>query len=257
MNVADRADLLQAQAASKQKQLQFQTDKELYRQASALLNSFRNVRGDVVDEDLEPIDPEVEKDLTKQIKRTAQRADIEARIQAAQAKKGAAAVIAETMKPEINLYGSVNLSGRSTVYNNTALQDAYSTKYPTYVGGLKLTIPLDTGLNSDLVEGAAAAASASDAIAWRARFDLDQEWLNLQKRYTDATSRLKMATELEKLQEEKLSNERRRFSNGRTTSFQVLQFEDHYSDARQMRLRILNEIVNIHAQSRLFNGETL
>lgn len=66
--------------------------------------------------------------------------------------------------------------------------------------------------------------------------------------------RLDMARELETLQKEKLDHERVRFSHGRTTSFQVLQFEGHYSEAQLTRLRMENEALLIKAQARLFNG---
>ncbi|MCC6277712.1 MAG: TolC family protein [Oligoflexia bacterium] len=256
MNVADRADLLQSQAALKQKQLQYQTDLEIMKQAAAQFNSLRNVRGDQVDEELSLMVNEVEKVVQKEIKRIHQRADVEAKIQAALAQKASANLASESVKPQVDLYGSVSFNGRNTD-GSVALNDSWSSKHPTYVAGLKISIPLDVGLNSDLAQGAESAAQAAEATAWRSRFELDQDWVNLQRKYKDAASRLQLATELEKLQEEKLVHERKRFNNGRTTSFQVLQFEDHYSEARVIRLRVLNEIVTLHAQARLYNGESL
>jgi outer membrane protein TolC len=79
--------------------------------------------------------------------------------------------------------------------------------------------------------------------------------MDLQKHFKDAMSRLSLARDLEKLQGEKLKYERERFNSGRTTSFQVLQFEDNFSDASLSRLRVENELVAMRAKARLYNGD--
>jgi len=256
MNVTDRADLLQAQAALKARELQFQTDEESLRQAASLFNSARGVRGDHVPEVLTPIEVGIEKMAASEVKRLADRADVTANVLNAQVQKAQAKLAAEKVKPDVSLYGTAAFNGRDS-NQRIGTQQSWKSDYPTYTVGVKLTVPLGLGITSDIKEGYNASAQAAENASWRARFELDQDWSDLQKRFKDALTRLETARDLETLQSEKLEYERKRFGNGRTTSYQVLQFEDHFSDARLIRIRIINDIISLRALSRLYNGESL
>jgi outer membrane protein TolC len=120
---------------------------------------------------------------------------------------------------------------------------------------VKLTVPLDFGVVTDIRDGYRAQAMAQDYLANKARFDLEQDWQDLRERYREAIDQLQVARELEKVQDEKIVNERNRFQTGRTTSFQVLQFEDNFFDSQLNRLRIENQILSLRATARLYNGD--
>jgi outer membrane protein TolC len=256
MNVADRADLLQAQAAVKLRELQYQNDVEALRQAASAFNSLRGIRGDIVPEQLTSIETGVEKIASTEVKRVADRADVTASVLSAQNQRAQAKAAAERVKPDVSVFGTAAFNGRD-INHNTSMDQSWKSDFPTYTVGLKLAIPLDWGLTGDVEHGYNASAQAAEGVSWRARFELDQDWADLQKRFTDALARLNTARELEKLQEIKLDYERKRFGNGRTTSFQVLQFEDNFSEARLSRIRIINDIISLRALARLYNGESL
>ncbi len=257
MNVADRGDSLQSQASFKQRELQLQTDLEALRQVGSQFNSLRNISGDQVHEDLMPLDKALEDKLTAQLQRAGERLDTQAAVFTAEAEKFQSDANRERVKPDVSIYGTAQLSGRNPTDFGQAQADSLGTNNPLYAIGMRVSIPLDISLVNEINQGNRAATQASQLAASRARFELDQDWNDLQKRFVDTAIRFKMARELEELQKEKLDHEKSRLGAGRTTLFQVLQFEDNFFDAQLARLRIENDAITLRAQSRLYNGENL
>jgi outer membrane protein TolC len=253
MNVADRSDSLQTLTALKTRQLLLQNDMEALRQASSAFNSLRNVAGDEVPEEISNLDKGSQESLVQQIENKSERLDVSASLQAAKRDKASAKVSLEKFKPDVSVFGSVQFNGRAADANS-AMGESWNADNPTYGAGLKLSVPLDRTLINHVTQGYNASSLASDMLSRRAQFDLNQDWNDLKKRLKDSVVRLDMARELEKLQDEKLRHEKERLGSGRTTSFQVLQFEDNYFDAQASRLRVQNEIVSIYAQAVLYNG---
>jgi outer membrane protein TolC len=257
MNVADRGDLLQAQAAMKQRQLQLQSDLETVRQICSDFNKLRGHKGDLVSEDVQAFDSALELKISVELKRSQDRLDVLATLQNNESIKAQADAGLEKVKPDISLYGVAQLSGRNTDFG-PASQDAWDTNIgPSYQIGVKMNIPLDFHLISDINQGNRAMKMATEYASQKVKADAEQDWNDLQKKFKDVLTRFEMARELETLQKEKLDNERRRFNTGRTTSFQVLTFEDNYSDSQLGRLRIENDAITLRAQARFYNGETL
>lgn len=253
MNVTDKSDLLQSLASLKSKELTYQTDVEALREASMKFNSLRNVSNDSVVEPLLPIDGLLEADIAREIKRTGERADVLATIATARSAKAQAKASDIKNQPTLSFVGTYQFDGRGQDLG-TSLGTSWNGDNPYLTAALHLKIPLDQGDVGRMAEGYRAAAAAAEATEEKAKFDLDQDWLDLQKHFKDAVSRLSLARELEKLQQEKLLWERERFKSGRTTSFQVLQFEDNFSDAELSRLRVENELVAMRAKARLYNN---
>jgi outer membrane protein TolC len=254
MNVADRSDLLQSLASLKTKELAFQQDIEVLRQASMKFNSLRNVSNDTVAETLQGIGEFVDTDLAKDIVRKGERADVIVAISNAEKSKADAKAADIRNQPDVEFIGTYQFDGRGS-NAGTALGTSWNGDNPYLTAQLTLKIPLDFDEVSKMAAGYKAQAAAAEATTARAKFDLDQDWMDLQKHFKDAMSRLSLARDLEKLQAEKLKYERQRFASGRTTSFQVLQFEDNFSDASLSRLRVENELISMRAQARLYNGD--
>jgi outer membrane protein TolC len=254
MNVTDRSDLLQSLASLKTKELTYQNDLETLRQASMKFNSIRNVPDDSVAENLQAIGDFLDTDISKDIVRKAVRADVIVAIANAQKSKADAKSSEIKNQPDISLMGTYQFDGRGTD-SGTGMGTSWNGDNPYLTAQLNLTIPLDFAEIHRMNEGYKAQAAAAEATTARAKFDLDQDWLDLEKQFKDAMSRLTLARELEKLQGEKLRYERERFASGRTTSFQVLQFEDNFSDASLSKLKVENELIAMRAKARLYNGD--
>jgi len=256
LNIADRSDLLQAEAALKLRTLELQTAREDQVTAARQFNSLRNIEGDGVPELLEKMS-EAQIEAARQVlSRTAVRLDVVAAEKEMLARRAEAREQRERLKPDVSLYGQAQLFGQDTSYN-TAQSGAFKTDYNAYQVGLKMTIPLDFGLISDVKQGYNAAAQAAEVQHSRKNFELDQDWRDLKKKFNDAIARLETARELERLQSDKLLYEKVRLDRGRSTNFQVLTFEEDYSSAQLNRLKIEAEVLSLRAQARLFNGETL
>jgi outer membrane protein TolC len=254
MNVTDRSELLQSLADVKSKELILQTDIETLRQSSLQFNSVRNVAGDSVTEKLEPIDQYLQGGFSAEIKKVRDRADVLAAGLNAESQRAQAKASKIKVEPDISLNGTYQFNGIAADAN-TAYGTSFNGDHPYLTVGLTLKIPLDQGTVSKLNEGYQAQSAAAQATLERSKFDLDQDWIDLQKHFADAMYRLNLAKELEKIQGEKLHHERDRFTAGRTTSFQVLQFEDTFSAAELSRLRIENDLITLRAKARLYNGE--
>jgi len=253
MNVTDKSDLLQSLASLKTKELHYQDDLEVLREASMQFNSLRNVAGDSVAETLLPVSGLMDLDIEKEIKRTGERADVLIAIANAQNQKAQAKANDIKNQPDIELIGSYQFDGRGSDFG-TATGTSWNGDNPYLTAQLTLKVPLDQGDVNQMAQGYRASIAAAEAAAQRAKFDLDQDWQDLKTHFKDALSRLELARELEKLQGEKLRWERERFKAGRTTSFQVLQFEDNFSDAELARLKIENELITMRAKARLYNN---
>ncbi len=256
MNVTDKSDLLISEAALKGKQLQLQTDLELLRQTGSQFNSLRNLPGDKVTESLPTLESAGDSGFAQDLVRSGIRADVQAMRFKAQNERATARVSKGRVEPDISLFGMAQFNGNG-LDNTSAMDKAWNSDHPTYAVGVKFSVPLDGSVIHRINEGYEASASATELAISRANFELDQDWNDLKKKYDDAIVRLKVAKELESLQFQKLDHERTRLKGGRSTSYQVFQFEDNYSDAVLAKLRIQSEIFSIRAQARLFNGEAL
>jgi outer membrane protein TolC len=254
MNVTDKSDVLQSLASLKTKELAYQNDVESLRQASMKFNSIRNVPDDKVAETLQAIGDFLDTDISKDIVRKAVRADVAIAIANAQKSKADAKSSEIRNQPDISFVGTYQFDGRGS-NSGLAMGTSWNGDNPYLTAQLNLTIPLDFSEINRMNQGYKAQAAAAEATTARAEFDLDQDWLDLEKQFKDAMSRLALARELEKLQSEKLQYERERFASGRTTSFQVLQFEDNFSDASLSKLKVENELITMRAKARLYNGD--
>ena len=86
------------------------------------------------------------------------------------------------------------------------------------------------------------------------RFDQETAWHDLKDRYQQHLEMLGLYEKLEKIQLSKLEHERRRRSQGRTTTQQVLYFELDYEQAQLSRLRAMSEMLQLIAQMKLYGG---
>ena len=91
----------------------------------------------------------------------------------------------------------------------------------------------------------------------RKSYEVDKEWDILLQRFQNFKKRLQLTQKLEKVQEKKLSQEKRRYNQGRTTTFQVLQFEQDFANSQLLKLRNERELIIVYNQLKLFSGDSL
>ena len=254
LQLVDKSESLQSEANLKARQLELKKATDDLRAASVAFNMGRGEVNDTVQEMLSPLEPKTFEQM-----RVPQRKGSKADVLAAEANARRAHYEAlenrERYKPTLDLYGSYAFNSQEQRFN-TALGYSFSDRFPTKMVGVRLSVPLDFGLISDVQKGYEAEAHAQD-LAWEQKqIEQEREWHDLEKQFAETKEKLAMIISLEQIQSEKLSFEKDRHSRGRTTLFQVLTFENDLYLAQEQRVRTLTELLNIISKMKLYGGRT-
>ena len=250
--LADRADLLQQDAASAAREMELQKAKDEERAAARAFNTARNIESLEVTEGLSPISEDLIKSLAVP-QRQGARADVRAKEQESIASRAKAKAGEEGMKPTVDVFATVGLNGRDPA-TSPALSESLTTNYPNYTVGVKFNVALEQGIQARAREGYRAEAEANEMIFRRKVYETEREWTDLEQKFAEGKNRLTIASKLEKAQKSKLDNERERLRRGRTTTFQVIQFEEDFANAQLNRIRMEAEVLGIYSQMKTFGG---
>jgi len=257
-NLADKSDMLQAKAAYQLRLLDLESVRDEERSASLAFNTYRAITTqsenlDQVSEALAPINTESILAIEAP-KRAEVTDDIKAAEQNERAVVANNELYRQKAQPDLAVFGTLAYNGVDT-YLSTALSNSLSTNHPMYVVGVKLTYPLFFNETSEVRSGRIKEQLSAEAATVQARLDNNQNWIDLQKKFSETKGRLKMAEELVVAQREKLEHEKYRFSLGRTTTFQVLTYEQDYDQSLITRLQIEQQILALHSQMKTFSEE--
>ena len=249
--LADKADMLQAKAAFQARQLDIETAKDEQRSAQLAFNVLRNASSDEVVETLTPLNTNTIINIE-----APKKADVTDDIKAAEQAERVAISSNELSKqkaqPDLSLIGSLAYNGVNS-FQSPAISDSYSTKNPMYKIGVQFTMPLFIGETSEIRSGRMKQQLAAEALTLQTKLNNAQTWEDLEKKFSEAKVRLKMADDLVIAQKEKLEHEKYRFNLGRTTTFQVLTYEQDYEQALITHLNIAKEVLTIHAQMKAYS----
>ncbi len=253
LNLADRSDLLQQDAAVAARQIELQQAEMEETAAARAFNTMRGVNSDTVPEKLQPITDDLIKSL-RVPERKDKRADVkaaEAQVRAAQA---SSRLGLEAAKPTLEAFLTAGLNGRDAD-SGAAISESFGTEHPNYTIGVRLNIPLNQSLASRVREGYQAAAESAEMAFRRKAFEADREWADLVQRLEESKRNLEIARKLEQVQKAKLDAERARLSRGRTTTYQVIMFESDYANAQLNRIRLAQQVLAIYSQLKTFGGK--
>jgi outer membrane protein TolC len=149
------------------------------------------------------------------------------------------------------LIGSVALNGRNPAVGD-ALSDSYSAGRPTALVGLQFSMPLHLSDQKSAREGATRQSQANEYLLQQRQIDQENAWIELTQQIEDAKQRLKLARTLEKIQTQKLENERAMLRQGRSTTFQILQFQQDAASAELSRAQITAQLINLKTTLHLY-----
>ncbi len=251
MSLADRADLLQAEAGVKARRIELQLAIVDRTSKQRTLNAMRAVPGEGFDRDLQPLSTRVLNE-TISAKGAVKRLDVEI---AKQSEKVAAIEIEqqrERYTPQLDVFGTVALNSDQKEDWGDAATGAFSSQRPTLVVGLKFSTPLDQDVIKRERQGLVKASDATRFDREQKELTAQQEWDELQRQLIDAKARLQLATELEAAQKSKLDYEKERHQRGRSTTYQILLFEQDYANAQLMVIRAKAEILTIASRLKTF-----
>ncbi len=249
--LADKADMLQSKAAYQARQLEIEAAKNEERSAQLAFNIMRAKSSDEVPEALSTINTQTVLSITLPPK-----AETTDDVKAAEQNERAVVASNELSRnralPELALTGSLAYNGVNAS-KPEALSRSFTLNHPMYMVGLRFSTSLDLWDAAEIRAGRVKQQLAAEALTQHTRLTNAQTWEDLEKRFDEAKGRLKLAEELVKAQKEKIDYEKYRFNLGRTTTFQVLTYEQDYAQALLARLRIEQEILTIHAQMKAYS----
>lgn len=160
----------------------------------------------------------------------------------------------EKNKPNFEIYGTYALNGRATNYS-PASDQSLSQDHPYKVLGVRFSTPLDIFSAKNHRTAYQEEKVAADLTFERKKYEVQKEWDDLSRRFEDYKTRLRLSLKMEEIQKKKLHSEKDRYSKGRTTTFQVLQFEQDFANAQLSKLRNEQELITVYNQLKMFTGD--
>jgi outer membrane protein TolC len=186
------------------------------------------------------------------------RIDAYLKVEEAKVRANVAAETNDAFRPDLKLQGLVGLNSKSpenpigTPRLGNSLVDFASPTKPIVQVALALQVNLDRGGVERAASVSRAEADAAKVLAERALYESKSAWTELVRRHGELSNRVNILESLSKTQSEKAAREQERLARGRTTTFQVVNFEQDAADARLNLLRLKAEQRKIEAASRLF-----
>ncbi len=157
----------------------------------------------------------------------------------------------EMLKPDLTLEGSYATNSREVTYGDS-LGASVNSNTPTAAVGLKFTMNFDFFQKQRLLKAAKIESIVSKMKSEKSELDSRSAWSELERRHKELSRRIKVAEELSRFQDEKFKRERERIAVGRSTTFQVVTFEQDAAEARLNLLRLKAEQRKLEASARLF-----
>ncbi len=257
LGLADNSDFLQSKAALEARRVDFRMAEEDEQHASRAFNALRGVDSILVAERLVSLSSFASKDIHQKLKRQNSmqtRDDVKAAQERARASIASAKVSQEKNKPSLELYGQLGMNGFDKE-QTASINQSFGITKPSEAVGIRLNFPLDLSATHDASAGWREQQLATQHNLERKIFEQERDWHELNQRFENALVRYEMLESLSNAQKAKLQNEKNRHAKGRTTLINVISFEVDYMVAELSRIRTLTEILQVHAQLKLF-GDT-
>jgi outer membrane protein TolC len=253
-NLGESADVLQATALIESYKLQLQQAQNDVERAQRAFNTYLNLESTTATPSLEIVDYANLQNIVVPEARPGERFDVKAaRAQTALAKASSALVL-ERNKPTLDVVGGYALQGRG-LEASRAFTNGNKTNHDSGYVGVMFNMPLNFSAVSDAKAGARRLQESAEISEQNLVYTQDQDWIDLKQKLSESKATLKIARSMEVAQKAKLDNERTRLRQGRTTTYQVLLFEQDYTTAQAARIQSATQILALEAQLKLYQGE--
>jgi outer membrane protein TolC len=233
-NLVDASDLYQAQAAVASRKIDLVNAETQLREVSRTFNSLRGVVGEEVPEKL--IGPNLDLTKLKIEKKAAKiRMDTLAQKELNQSSEAAYRSQREKNKPSLDLTLQAYTQGRDAQMA-PAEKETFKDKDYLYVG-VNFVLPLDQVTASHSRSGFASLEKSQQLLEQARLRDEKLTWEETADQADSLAKQVTLLRELEILQKKKADAERERLNRGRSTTFQVLSFEQEYNAIRSQRIQ--------------------
>lgn len=252
-NLGETADVLQARALTEANQLQLQQAINEREAAKRAFNVYLNQDADVAIPALDSINYTALEQVEVPATRPGDRLDLKAAKAQADLTRASAILIKERNKPQLDVIGGYALNGRG-VETSGAFENASKTNRDAGYVGVLFQVPLNFKATSDAKAGADRLRDSAEINVQAIAYNQDQDWNTLKDKLAESKITLKLARTMEAAQKSKLENERTRLRQGRTTTYQVLLFEQDYTTASASRVQAARDIVALQSQIKLYTA---
>lgn len=252
LNLYDRSDLYQAEAAYKFHEIELLNAKNEEASARRAFNRIRGKEGELVEalsDDLKLYFEETRQHLFSDI--LPEKPDIHVLTLQQEIASLNALIVSEKNKPNITIGSSIALSNKDQSLLK-ALTPQFD--YPTFGLAVTLQNTLASKHSKEIVKGYHQEALALEKNLAYQKFEEAKEFQELRERFGETLRKYELCLQLEEIQKNKYKNELSRQEKGRTTIYQVLMFEQDYLNAQLNRIRVTSELVGICAKTREFIG---
>ena len=253
LNLADKADFLQADANFKMAQLELQAALDDERDLIRQLNTMRGINSDELSEELEILTVDSVEAMNMP-ERKGVRDDVASFREMAKAASANAILSKDKNKPTLELFSTLSLNGRDPSFD-PSFKESWGGNYPYTVVGLRFNAPLDFGNIKRVNSGYELEKLSAQDSYDRKRFEVDREWDSLTKKVQELKERLKIAKQVEDAQLIKYTHEQGRHNLGRTTTYQVIMFEQDYATAQYLRMNLQSQVLQLLATMKTFEGK--
>lgn len=252
LQLADRSDFLQADSSVLNYRLSYLTASNEEKEAARAFNTARGIDSDVVSEQLVSFEGDVIERL-RIPERVRTPGDVLAAEQDLRLAEARSVSGTEKNRPKLDLVGAIGYNGRDAE-SSRAVDESFTDKHPEYSVGLTLELPLDVVTMSRASEGYRVEAQSAAQAYQRKQFEHERRWNDLTQKFRESIERYKLAVDYERAQREKLDFERVRHNRGRTTTYQVIMFEQDFAQAELARIRAKTDILTTYSQLKTIAG---
>lgn len=233
-NLVDETDLFQSQAAVAQRQIDLTTAETNLKAARRMFNALRGVAGEEVSEKLVSSNVDIQRlKLNKNLQKI--RKDLKAQSDLNLSQAAAYGAQKEQIKPNLDLTVQAQTNGRAGTYTR-AQRNTWEDEDYLFVG-VNFSMALDQ-LKASKVRSGYEKLESSQKLIEQARLrDEVLTWSETVDRAEQITKQLELLRNLEVVQRKNADSERSRLSRGRSTTFQVLTFEQNYNAVRAQRIQ--------------------
>ena len=251
-DLADKSDLLQAQAAQKLRDLNLQM--ALQDEENAIKN-YNELIGLVQIESAPDVENIILLSSGVQRNETLAKNGFRADFLAAQEDLHTAEFSQKEAKlrlgAELAAFGYVSAHGLDLNYSGASDQVTDFQK-PTYTLGLNYTTPIFGSSIKKTLSGYKLDVQSHSFAYEKTKNSMDSDWNNLCRSWKNVIARIEIATDIKNIQEKRVLDEQEKYKKGRTTTFQVLTAENDLDDAQLSLYRLLMEELMINAQAQLY-----
>lgn len=251
LNLYDDVDALQTKTAYESRVLELETSKNERAVVIRAFNTLRGVDTDQIETLQELPAHEWMSADTVRIGKTMIRQDFSSLKARAKAIEAQANIGRSSLKPEVDLVGSIASNGLDPKFAN-AYTEVKDMDQPSWTVGINISFPLSFGLTNKLMKAVKQDIQSAKDMAIAADFNLGRAWKDLMQKRSESLVLYNKSVEIEKLQTMMVKKEQQRLRNGRTTTFQMLTFEQNLALAQIQRTRAQLGLIQINNLMKTF-----